>query len=52
MQKHSDPSPILVACPVCGKNGYTDERQYSPSENGYLCARCALPNLQWTIVNN
>jgi len=45
--------PQLVACPLCGKKGYTDERRYDSKTDGYLCARCALPvSISWTIYTN
>ena len=45
-------SPGYVACPKCGKMGYTDERQFDFDSQGYLCARCARPWHTWSIITN
>jgi len=37
-------------CAGCGKMGYTDERTYSKEQEGYLCVRCARPDLDWTTA--
>jgi len=34
-----------VPCPDCGKLGYTDQR--TRTQRGYLCARCARPDIDW-----
>jgi len=38
----------IVACPLCGKEGYVDCRKYSHEHKGYPCARCSHPNIDWT----
>lgn len=37
----------LVPCPICGKKGYVDSRKYDATHNGYLCARCSNPHIDW-----
>ena len=38
-----------LPCSSCGSLGYTDERTYTAA--GYLCARCAKPEIDWDEVD-
>jgi len=34
-----------LPCAYCGRMGYTDQRK--KVEEGYICVRCARPDIDW-----
>ena len=40
----------LLPCVQCRSVGWTDHRKLTP--DGYICARCARPDIDWAKIDN
>ena len=43
-------SAELLPCVQCSKVGWTDQRTLT--DRGYMCVRCARPDIDWERIDN